>query len=77
MGGMVLLLLGQSTDRRFAALVLTRKQKATAGPSVSFQQGSPGFQVRILLTLAVSAAVTLFVQPLAKVLDSTRLICLD
>ena len=38
------------TDRRFAALVLTRKQKAIAGPSVSFQQGSPGFQVRILLT---------------------------
>ena len=42
MGEMVLLLLGQSTDRRFAALVLTRKQKAIAGPSVSFQQGSPG-----------------------------------
>ena len=77
MGGMVLLLLGQSTDRGFAALVLTRKQKAIAGPSVSFQQGSPGFQVRILLTFAVSAAVTLYVQPLAKVLDSTRVICLD
>ena len=70
MGGMVLLLLGQSTDRRFAALiVLTKKQKAIAGPSVSFQQGSPGFQVRILLTFAVSAAVTLFVQPLAYVLE--------
>ena len=54
MGGMVPLLLGQSTDRRFAALVLTRKQKAIAGPSVSFQQGSPGFQVRILLTFAVA-----------------------
>ena len=65
MGGMVLLLPGQSTDRRFAALVLTRKQKAIAGPSVSFQQCNPGFQVRILLTFAVSAAVTLFVQPLA------------
>ena len=51
------LLLGQSTDRRFAALVLNRKQKAIAGPSVSFQQGSPGFQVRILLAFAVSAAV--------------------
>ena len=52
------------TDRRFAALVLTRKQKAIARPSVSFQQGGPGFQVRILLTFAVTAAVTLFVQPL-------------
>ena len=54
LGGMVVLLLGQSTDRRFAALVLTRKRKAITGPSVSFQQGSPGFQVRTLLTFAVS-----------------------
>ena len=60
MGGMVLLLLGQSTDRRFATLVLTRKQKAIAGPSVSFQQGSPGFQVRSLLTFAVSAGCHIF-----------------
>ena len=52
------------TDWRFALLVLTRKQKAIARPSVSLQQGGPGFQVRILLTFAVSAAVTLFVQPL-------------
>ena len=59
-----------SFDRRFAALVLTRKQKAIARPSVSFQQGGPGFQVRILLTCAVTAAVTLFVQPLEP-------ICLD
>ena len=41
-------------ERGFAALVL-----------VSFQQGGPGFHVRILLTFAVTAAVTLFVQPLA------------
>ena len=47
-------------------LVLTRKQKAIAQPSVkSFQQGGPGFQVRIRLTFAVTAAVKLFVQPLA------------
>ena len=59
-----------SFDRRFAALVLTRKQKAIARPSVSFQQGGPGFQARILLTCAVTAAVTLFVQPLEP-------ICLD
>ena len=52
------------TDRRFAVLVLTRKQKAIARPSVSFQQGSSGFQVRILLTFAVTAAVT-FVSPAA------------
>ena len=37
------------------------EQKAIARPSVSFQQGGPGFQVRILLTFAVTAAVTLFV----------------
>ena len=53
------------TERGSAALVLARKQKAIARPSVSFQPGSPGFQVRILLTFAVSADVTLFVQPLA------------
>ena len=52
------------TERGSAALVLTRKQKAIARPFVSFQQGGPGFQVRILLTFAVTAAVTLFVQPL-------------
>ena len=54
-----------NTERESAALVLTRKQKAIARPSVSFQQGGPGLQVRILLTFAVTAAVTLFVQPLA------------
>ena len=43
MGGMVLLLLGQSTDRRFAALVLTRKQKAIAWPSVRLPTGQPWF----------------------------------
>jgi len=53
------------TERGSAALVLTRKQKVIARPSVNFQQGGPGFQVRqILLTFAVSAAVKLFVQPL-------------
>ena len=51
------------TERGSAAFVLTRKQKATARPSGSFQQGGPGF--RILLTF------TLFVQPLAQVLVST------
>ena len=56
-----------NTERGSAALVLTRKQKAIARPSVSFQQSGPaaGFQVRILLTFAVTAAVTLFDQPLA------------
>ena len=58
-----------NTERGSAALVLTRKQKAIARPSVSFQQGGPGF--RILLTFI------LFVQPLAKVLVSTGPICLD
>ena len=33
-----------NTDRGSAALVLTRKQKAIVWPSVSFQQGSPGFK---------------------------------
>ena len=47
-------------------LVLTRKEKAIARLSLnSFPQGGPGFQVRILLTFAVTAAVTLFDQPLA------------
>ena len=32
-----------NTERRSAALVLTRKQKAIVRPSVSFQQGGPGF----------------------------------
>ena len=49
------------TEGGSAALILTRKQWAFARPSVSFQQVGPGFQVRILLTLAVTlAAVTLF-----------------
>ena len=55
-----------NTEGGSAALVLTRKQKVIARPSVnSFQQGVPGFQVLILLTLAVTAAVTLFDQLLA------------
>ena len=55
-----------NTEGGSAALALTRKQKVIARPSVnSFQQGVPGFQVRILLTLAVTAAVTLFDQLLA------------
>ena len=45
-----------NAERGSAALVLTRKQKAIARLSVSFQQGGSGF--RILLTF------TLFVQPL-------------
>ena len=32
------------TERGSAALVLARKQKAIARPSVSFQQGVPGFK---------------------------------
>ena len=51
-----------NTEGETAALVLTRKQKAIAQLAVnSFQQGGPGFQVRILLTFTV----TLFDQPLA------------
>ena len=65
------------TERGSAALVLTRKQKAIARTSVNFQHGGPGSQVRILLAFAVTAAVTLFVQPLAEVLDSTGPICFD
>ena len=66
-----------NTERWSATLVLTTKQKAIARPSVSFQQRGPGFQVRIPLTFAVTAAVILFEQPLALVLDSTGPICLD
>ena len=53
------------TERWSPVLVLARKQKAIVRPSVSFQRGGLGFQVWILLTFAVTAAVTLFVQPLA------------
>ena len=42
-------------------LVLARKQKAIMRPSISFQRGGLGFQLRILLTFAVTAAVPLFV----------------
>ena len=54
-----------NTERGSAALALTRKQKAIARLSVSFQQGGPGFKFDILQTFAVTVAVTLFVQPLA------------
>ena len=40
-----------------AALVLTRKEKSIVGPG--------NFQNRIFLTIALTAAVTLFDQPLA------------
>ena len=53
------------TERGSVSLVLARKQKAIARPSVSFQQGGSGFQVWILLTFTVTATVTLFVQSLA------------
>ena len=53
------------TERWSPVLVLARKQKAIVRRSVSFQRGGLGFQVWILLTFAVTAAVTLFVQPLA------------
>ena len=53
------------TERWSPVLVLARKQKAIVRPSISFQRGGHGFQVWILLTFAVTAAVTLFVQPLA------------
>ena len=54
------------TEGETTALVLTRNEKAIARLSLnSFPQGGPGFQVRILLTFAVTAAVTLFDQPLA------------
>ena len=53
------------TERWSPVLVLARKQKAIVRLSVSFQPGGLGFQVWILLTFAVTAAVTLFVQPLA------------
>ena len=45
------------TEGGSAALILNRKQQAIARPSVSFQQGGPGFQVQILLTFAATAAV--------------------
>ena len=53
------------TERWSPVLVLARKQKAIVRRSISFQRGGLGFQVWILLTFAVTAAVTLFVQPLA------------
>ena len=34
-----------NTERGSAALVFTRKQKAIARTSVSFQQGGPGFRI--------------------------------
>ena len=45
-----------NTERGSAALVFTRKQKAIARTSVSFQQGGPCF--RILVTFVCPAAYT-------------------